>query len=87
MLSVCCFVCFYGLDMYLYRILNVRRICSTYLSGHALHFNWHTLLWLFVTVVPSLGFMWFLMVLVVLNAIFMLMFLNNFVMIVLVSGS
>jgi hypothetical protein len=58
----------------LYRTLNIRPVCVKYLSGYTLHFNWYTPLWLYVSVVPSLGFRWFCIVLVVLNAILMLVF-------------
>jgi hypothetical protein len=65
-------------------ILNVCPACPMYLSGHLLHFNWCTPLSLYV-LFPRLGFRWFYIVLVILNVILMLVFVNNFV-IVLVSG-
>jgi hypothetical protein len=68
-----------------YRVFNVRPVCPMYLSGHSLHFNWYIPLWLYVSVVSSLGFRWFCIALIDLNAIPMLVFLNNCV-IVLVSG-
>jgi hypothetical protein len=79
------FVCFYAWICSLYRILNARPVCPTYLSGHSLHFYWCTPFWLYMCIGPPLGFRWFRIVLVVLNVILMLVFLNNFV-IVLVLG-
>jgi hypothetical protein len=52
-----------------------------YLSGYSLHFNWYTPLWLYASIFPSLRFRWFRFALVVLNAILMLVFLNNFVIV------
>jgi hypothetical protein len=69
----------------LYRILNVHPLCPMHLSEYSLNFNWYTPLWLYISIVPSLGFRLFGIVLVALYAIFMLVFLNNFV-IFLVSG-
>jgi hypothetical protein len=56
-----------------------------YLSGHSLHFNCYTPLWLNVFIAPSHGFRWFRIVFVVRNAVLMLVLFNNFV-IILVSG-
>jgi hypothetical protein len=53
----------------LYRILNVRPVCPTYLSEYSLHF-----IWLYMSIVPSFGYRWFCIVLVVWNAILMLVF-------------
>jgi hypothetical protein len=80
-----CLFVFMAWICFLYRTSNVRPVCPTYLSEHLLHFNWYTLLWFYVSIVTSLGFRWFHIVLVVLNAILILVFLNSFV-IVLVSG-
>jgi hypothetical protein len=62
-----------------YRALNIYPVSPTYLSGYSLQFNWYTPLWLYVSIIPSLCFRWFRIVLVVLNAILMLVFLNYFV--------
>jgi hypothetical protein len=64
-------------------ILNVHPVFPMYLSGHLLHFNWYTPLWFYVSVVPFLGFKSFHVVLVVVNAIRMVVFLNNFFIVVL----
>jgi hypothetical protein len=63
---------------------SICPVCPTYLSGHSLHigilrFGYMNLFY------PLLVFKWFRIVFVILNAILMLVFLNNFV-IVLVSG-
>jgi hypothetical protein len=76
------FVCLFlwlGWICSLYRTLNVRPVCPTYLSRYSLHFNWYTPLRLYASFVLSLRFRWFRSALVVLNAILMLVFLNNFV--------
>jgi hypothetical protein len=35
---------------------NICPVCPLYLSGHSLHFNWHTPSLLYVSIFPSLGF-------------------------------
>jgi hypothetical protein len=36
---------FMAWSCFLYWTLNVRPVCLMYLSGHSMHFNWHTPLW------------------------------------------
>jgi hypothetical protein len=65
----------------LYQGSNVRPACPTYLSGHSLQFSWYTPLWLCISIICYLRFRWVLIVLVVLKAISMSVFSNNFVII------
>jgi hypothetical protein len=43
----------------LYWVLNVHPVCPMYLNGHSLHFSWYTPLWLYMSLICSLDFRWF----------------------------
>lgn len=60
-------------------VYNVFLFCSVYLLGQSSHFNWYIPHRLYLSDLVCFGFRIFLVVLLVLNAMPMLVFLNSFV--------
>jgi hypothetical protein len=78
-------IVFISLICSLYLVLNVRPVCPIYLRGHSLHAIWYTPLQLYMSVIFSLAFTCCFIVLLVLNATFMVVFQNNLAIILILG--
>jgi hypothetical protein len=65
----------------LYLVLKFLPVCPIYLSWYSLHFIWYIPFLLYLSVFCFLSWRWFCFVFLVLYAILIFVFFNNFVMV------